>query len=83
MYDSSVSLPYWASTLDDVMDNPVNSILWTSEYFGNGDGIVTSGPAAGWSTMQGGLEREYGRWSSLFKREQIDGVLSQCHLAVS
>lgn len=81
LYDSSVSLPYWASTLDDVMDNPVNSILWTPEYFGNGDGIVYSGPAAGWSTMQGGLERDYGRFSTLLKRDQIQKVLTQCRLA--
>jgi hypothetical protein len=78
-----VFLPYWASTLDDVMDNPVNSILWTPEYFGNGDGIVYSGPAAGWSTMQGGLERDYGRFSTLLKRDQIQKVLTQCRLAVS
>ncbi|XP_053373535.1 putative tyrosinase-like protein tyr-3 [Mercenaria mercenaria] len=81
MYDRSVSLPYWASTFDDAMSNPVNSILWTDSYFGNGEGIVTSGPAAYWVTGQGGLERNYGRGSTLFKKDQIQKVLSQCYLA--
>ncbi|XP_053402744.1 putative tyrosinase-like protein tyr-3 [Mercenaria mercenaria] len=81
MYDRSVFLPYWASTFDDAMSNPVNSILWTDSYFGNGEGIVTSGPAAYWVTGQGGLERNYGRGSTLFKKDQIQQVLSQCYLA--
>lgn len=50
--DSSVGLPYWDSTLDEGLPSPKDSILWTSEFLGNGEGPVSSGPFAGWSAVQ-------------------------------
>lgn len=76
--DPTVSLPFWDSTIDFDMDNPVNSVLWTAEYFGNGIGDVTSGPAANWVTDQGNLERNYGQASRLFSKDQIRRILSRC-----
>ena len=81
--DPSTSLPYWDSTLDDAIPNPVNSILWTSELFGNGVGDVTSGPAANWVTHQGRLQRNYGQFSRLMSKENLSNVLSRCRLKVS
>jgi tyrosinase len=80
--DPTVSLPFWDSTVDNDMDNPVNSALWTAEYFGNGVSDVTSGPAAGWVTDQGNLERNYGQASRLLSKDQIRRVLSKCELQV-
>lgn len=68
--------------MDDDMDNPVNSVMWKPEYFGNGIGDVVSGPAAGWATDQGNLERNYGQESRLFSKTQIRSVLSRCELQV-
>ncbi|XP_045192876.2 tyrosinase-like protein 2 [Mercenaria mercenaria] len=78
--DPKVALPFWDSTMDNDMDNPVNSGLWTPEYFGNGIGDVTSGPAAGWVTDRGNLERNYGQASRLFSKDQIRSILSKCEL---
>ncbi|KAL4235259.1 hypothetical protein ACF0H5_006897 [Mactra antiquata] len=80
-YDPNVFLPYWASPLDNAMDNPVNSVLWTPAYFGNGEGPVVSGPAAYWRHDQGFLRRYYGRRSTLVTRPQIRRIYSKCRLA--
>ena len=81
--DPTVFLPYFDSTIDFAMDNPVNSIIWSSEYFGNGVGAVTSGFAANWVTDTSNLERDYGRGSIIMKKQHIDQVLTQCSLSVS
>ncbi|XP_052231091.1 AF4/FMR2 family member 1-like [Dreissena polymorpha] len=79
-HDPSVSLPYWDVTIDQDMDNPVNSVLWTPEYFGAGTGEVMDGPAAGWVTSQGNLERNYGRQGRLISKEVIPNILQRCNL---
>ena len=46
-HDTTVSLPYWDTTLDAALDDPRDSVLWTSPLFGNGNGhVVTGGRAA-------------------------------------
>ncbi|WAR12635.1 TYR3-like protein, partial [Mya arenaria] len=45
--DATVSIPYWDSSLDFDMDNGVNSVLWSGELLGNGNGDVITGPFAG------------------------------------
>ena len=82
-HDPTVFLPFWDSTIDNDMDNPVNSILWTSQYFGGGTGDVVDGMAAGWVTSQGNLERNYGRRSRLLSKDQIRNILTRCNLRVS
>ncbi|WAR12250.1 LOW QUALITY PROTEIN: TYR3-like protein [Mya arenaria] len=79
-HEPDVFLPYWASTLDDAMNNPVTSLLWTAEYLGNGHGDVYTGPAANWVTRQGYLQREYGRMSRLLKISDIHKILSKCRI---
>ncbi|WAR12249.1 TYR3-like protein [Mya arenaria] len=80
MHEPGVALPYWDSTLDDAMDNPVSSLLWTSKYMGNGDGDVVSGPAAGWVSAVGRLQRQFGRFSRLMKKPDIDQIMTKCLL---
>ncbi|XP_052232543.1 uncharacterized protein LOC127845563 isoform X2 [Dreissena polymorpha] len=79
-HDPSVSLPYWDVTIDHDVDNPVNSVLWTPEYFGAGSGEVMDGPAAGWVTNQGNLERNYGRKGRLISKDVIRNILQGCNL---
>ncbi len=48
--DPSVSLPYFDSNLDNNLEHQArNSLIWTSEFLGNGYGDVTTGPFAGWT----------------------------------
>lgn len=82
-HDSTVFLPYWDSTIDNDMDNPANSVIWSSEYFGAGVGDVVDGPAAEWVTNLGTLERDYGRRSRLLSKDQIRDILTQCNLRVN
>ncbi|RUS72185.1 hypothetical protein EGW08_020050, partial [Elysia chlorotica] len=56
IYDRSVSLCYWDTTVEpDVLDW---SALWTPELFGNPRGAVTTGFARGWITPLRTLNRE-------------------------
>jgi len=47
LVDPSVTLPYWDSTMDYNMDNSINSITWSLNFFGNGNGEVNTGPFSG------------------------------------
>jgi hypothetical protein len=47
---SSVTIPYWDSTLDFNMQKPENSIMFSEIFIGNGRGIVYTGPFALWRT---------------------------------
>ncbi|XP_069112912.1 uncharacterized protein [Argopecten irradians] len=51
----TVTLPYWDSSIDFDMNDPVRSIVWSSQFFGNGDGVVNIGPFANWPVEGGGL----------------------------
>lgn len=39
--------------MDDGLPSAKDSILWTPEFFGNGNGIVTEGPFAHWNITEG------------------------------
>lgn len=36
-------IPYWDTTLDEAMDDPSESCVWSDKYFGNKYGLVTTG----------------------------------------
>ena len=48
--DPSVTLPYFDSNLDYHLgdDLATQTVTWTADFAGNGDGIVTTGPFAYW-----------------------------------
>ncbi|CAB3405794.1 unnamed protein product [Caenorhabditis bovis] len=46
----TVTLPYWDSTLDQGLPEESDSVLWTAELLGNGNGYVKTGPFANWDT---------------------------------
>ncbi|KAK3098195.1 hypothetical protein FSP39_017097 [Pinctada imbricata] len=48
-----VPLPYWDSTMDQQMTDPTLSMMWSSRFFGNGDGAVVTGPFSSWITRLG------------------------------
>ncbi|XP_061189957.1 uncharacterized protein LOC133197769 [Saccostrea echinata] len=78
--DPSVTLPYWDSTLDQYMDNSADSLLFTAEFMGNGNGEVTSGPAANWQTETGPLRRNIGVEGELYLYEEIQNITTQTRL---
>lgn len=45
-----VFIPYWDSSLDQGLPTPCDSILWTDEFTGNGNGLVKIGPYRNWRT---------------------------------
>ncbi|KAK6747928.1 hypothetical protein RB195_000872 [Necator americanus] len=48
--DPTVSLPYWDSTLDQGLPEPSDSVMWSDELLGNGNGYVKTGPFKNWDT---------------------------------
>lgn len=73
-------LPYWASSLDEPLEDPKSSILWTNGFLGNGDGLVTSGPFAGWTNNGVPLIRNIQESGRLLKTSDIENVLSNRRL---
>lgn len=54
-------IPYWDSGLDHDMADPTMSILWSDQFFGNGDGEVMNGPFRNMRTILGTpIIRNYG-----------------------
>jgi len=79
-YNPFVSIPYWDSSMDFDMLDPTNSIIWSEELLGNGDGFVTTGPFANWLTPPL-LARNIGGLSSLISKEVIWNILTRCETA--
>lgn len=73
-----ITIPYWDSSLDYAMEDPVSSIVWSDEFFGNGLYNVTSGPFANWTTgLNDPLVRGTGSWGSLVPSSGIRKVLTK------
>ncbi|WAR12529.1 TYR3-like protein, partial [Mya arenaria] len=77
--DPSVSIPYWASNLDNEMEDPTKSIVWSEQFLGNGDGFVTTGPFANFKVYSTDtiLTRNIGASGSLMTNDGIHGILSR------
>ncbi|XP_053402928.1 uncharacterized protein LOC123549868 [Mercenaria mercenaria] len=74
-----LSLPYLDPTLEYHMHDPVDSIIWTKNFLGNGDGRVRVGPFANWMAPGGHLTRNIGGRSRLISSDVIRRVLTRCH----
>nr|WFF39936.1 tyrosinase [Cyclina sinensis] len=48
LQDPGVSIPYWASVLDNDMQDPTRSVIWSPGFYGNGDGAIRTGPFRNW-----------------------------------
>jgi hypothetical protein len=73
-----VTLPYFDSTMDEAMVDPTQSIIFSPQFLGNGNGLVTNGPFAYWQTPSGPLIRNIGNpGGSLFSKDEIRMFLSR------
>ncbi|GFO16266.1 tyrosinase [Plakobranchus ocellatus] len=76
--DPTVCLPYWDSSLDNELDDPTQSHIWTADFFGTQQGPVLEGPFANWVTPEGAqLIRNVGSDGDLFTATNIEDVLSR------
>ncbi|XP_061162759.1 tyrosinase-like protein 1 [Saccostrea echinata] len=78
---NGIPVPYWDSTVDHDMQDPTMSVVWSEQFFGNGDGAVMTGPFQNFETVIPGdfLTREIGtgQQNSLFTKEGLASVLSR------
>ncbi|XP_061167529.1 uncharacterized protein LOC133176420 [Saccostrea echinata] len=75
-----VTLPYWDSTMDEAMIDPTQSVTWSPQFLGNGDGLVTNGPFAFWQTPNGPLIRNIGQDGQLLSRQAIRNILTRTRM---
>ncbi|VDP31853.1 unnamed protein product [Soboliphyme baturini] len=77
-YVPTIGLRYWDSTLDSYLPNPFDSVIFSSAFFGNGNGAVTTGPFANCRTTSSlPLSRNYGQGGQLFTPAVVSTVLSE------
>lgn len=49
--DHRVAIPFWDSTMDDLLPDAKDSIIWTNDFMGDITDEVEFGPFAGWTTI--------------------------------
>uniref|UniRef100_A0A914V334 ShKT domain-containing protein n=1 Tax=Plectus sambesii TaxID=2011161 RepID=A0A914V334_9BILA len=85
MIDPEVALPYWDSVLDRNLPDARDSVLWTSEFFGESDsaGNVINGPYANWRTLEGRstIQRHLARQGSLLTEDQLNTFYQKSNIA--
>ncbi|CAC5414261.1 unnamed protein product [Mytilus coruscus] len=78
----TVTIPYWDATLDEAMDKPYNSIIWSHDFIGSGDGVIRKGAFGHWQTQfgYGYLMRFLGGQGKLMSTENVEDILSKSRL---
>uniref|UniRef100_A0A914CPE1 Tyrosinase copper-binding domain-containing protein n=1 Tax=Acrobeloides nanus TaxID=290746 RepID=A0A914CPE1_9BILA len=54
LIDPTIAIPYWDMTIDQILPDPKDSIMWTADFMGSVDsnGYLNSGPFASWVTLE-------------------------------
>lgn len=74
----TITLPYWAPTLDDPLNDPTLSVLWTPEFLGDGFNFVESGPFANWTDRSGRvISRNLNNVGALISDRDIQRVIER------
>ncbi|XP_021358022.1 putative tyrosinase-like protein tyr-3 isoform X2 [Mizuhopecten yessoensis] len=78
----NVTIPYWDVTLDQRMDKPYQSVIWSGDFLGTGHGPVFDGPFKHWETPFdfGHLERLVSAQGRLLSDADIKRIMSQKRL---
>jgi len=80
--DPTVTIPYWDSTMDEILgDQSRNTIMWTPQFMGNIEGDVVTGPFANWPILfpienRTRLFRMMVPEGGLFTDAVVDGVIN-------
>ena len=79
LHDPEVTLPFWASVLDNDMRDASQSVVFSPAFFGPGVGEPTSGPFRGWrranpSTI---FARNVQTGGALYTHEGIQNILQR------
>nr|KAI8748318.1 TYRosinase family member (tyr-3) [Biomphalaria glabrata] len=76
--DPRICLPYWDSSLEGQLARPLESSLWTPDFFGTPRGPVVDGPFAGWRLPTGvQLIRNAGVDGDLLTPQIISNILTR------
>ncbi|KAK0420764.1 hypothetical protein QR680_014872 [Steinernema hermaphroditum] len=80
--DASVALPFWDSTMDEGLQRPEDSVLFSDAFVGASDarsGYVRDGPFSSWVTVEARrpIRRQPGVQGRLFMEADVDAVLAQ------
>ncbi|KAJ1363116.1 hypothetical protein KIN20_022883 [Parelaphostrongylus tenuis] len=81
--DPTLALPYWDSTLDEALDRPIDSVLFSVETRGGADAqrFVNTGLFLQWGTSERRpSERELGAKGGLVKQSEIDFIMKQSEI---
>ncbi|KAI6169983.1 CBN-TYR-3 protein [Aphelenchoides bicaudatus] len=75
--DYRVSLPFWDSTMDNLLPDPRDSIIWTNDFMGNLSDEVKFGSFAGWTTIENKtLTRSVGKHGETMSSADRDEFLA-------
>nr|ALG64484.1 tyrosinase [Meretrix meretrix] len=76
LQDPTVTVPFWASVLDDAMPDSAQTVLFTPGFFGNPDGVIRTGPFGNWPQInpQTSFSRNV-RGGELFTYAGVERVL--------
>ncbi|KAF7635297.1 ShKT domain-containing protein [Meloidogyne graminicola] len=81
LYDPTLSIPYWDSSMDAKLPKSADSYLFSKELFGETgkNNYVINGPYSPWKTLEGNgfLTRKVGAMGSCIKQKDIDIILSK------
>ncbi|XP_061164798.1 uncharacterized protein LOC133173779 [Saccostrea echinata] len=74
----TITIPYWATTLDDPLQDPALSVVWSPEFFGNAYNFVETGPFANWTDRSGRrISRNLNNIGSLINERDIEQVIER------
>ncbi|KAI8779247.1 tyrosinase protein tyr-3, partial [Biomphalaria glabrata] len=82
--DPTVCIPYWDSTRDNQLTNPLSSTIWSDSFLGTPQGVVTRGPFANWRFGNGQqLMRNAGGDGNLLSVRNVQDILSRNRYGIS
>uniref|UniRef100_A0A915AJX6 Tyrosinase copper-binding domain-containing protein n=1 Tax=Parascaris univalens TaxID=6257 RepID=A0A915AJX6_PARUN len=84
LIDPTVAIPYWDTVMDNYLQDPRDSIMFSPIFAGETDffGNVVTGPFAYWSTLEGrnAILRNLGQEGALFTENNLLQVISQTNI---